>query len=180
MADVKKAERAPVFDKDALKAEMQRNKTMIKKAKDRQKKAPPGTAAPDFWNWLEDAEFDNAAWDNLDDTGSIEANSNAENGVMSEALRRIIAEKQERRRKYALLADASYYCVLVFQTVDQKEAFLKAKHWDKIDGNFQNVHLNGLEIADLEGVPIEPVYIPTRDAPEAPKDLRSHPIIGDG
>lgn len=169
----------PAFDKDALKATIKKNADMTKKAQARKKNAPAGTEAPDFWGFMEQSEFDNPFWEDMEDTGDIEQNSNNENGIMSEALRRIVEEKQERRRKYALLTDASYYCVLVFQTADQKEEFLRAKEWDAIDGNFQWTYLNGLEVADREGVYLEPIYIPTKEAPAAPKDLRDHPIIGE-
>lgn len=168
------------FDKEALKGSIKKQGDMTKKQIARKKAAPAGTEAPDFWAFMEQPEFDNPIWDDLEDTGSIEQNATAEIGVMSEALRRIVEEKQERRRKYALLVDASYYLVICFQTTDQKEQFIKAKGWDKLDGNFEWRYLNGLEVADWEGVEIEPVYIPTKEPPEAPKDLRNHPVIGGG
>lgn len=170
----------PTFDKDALKADIKKRSSMTKKSMERKKGAPDGTNPPDFWAFLEEPEFDNPIWDNLEDSGSIETNAKREIGVMSEALRRIVDEKQERRRKYTLLVDASYYVVLCFQTTDQKETFMRAKGWDKLDGNFEWRYLNGLEVADWEGVSIEPVYIPTKQPPEAPKDLRNQSVIGGG
>ncbi len=170
----------PSFDKEELKAGIKKSASMTKKSMDRKKRAPAGTEAPDFWAFLEEPEFDNPIWDTLEDEGSIEKNARKEVGVMSEALRRIVDEKQERRRKYTLLVDASYYLVICFQTTEQKEAFMKAKGWDKLDGNFEWRYLNGLEVADWEGVTIELVYIPTKQPPEAPKDLRNQSVIGGG
>lgn len=168
----------PSFDKEALKKDIKKQGDMAKKEMERKKAAPAGTEAPDFWAFLEQAEFDNPIWDIMEDTGSVEQNSINENAHMSEALRRIVAEKQERRRKYALLVDTSYYVTLVFQTADQKEEFMKAKGWDKLTDNFEWRMLNGLQVADWEGIAIEPVYIPTKEPPEAPKDLRGTSIIG--
>lgn len=168
----------PTFDKQALKDSINKQSDMAKKEMERKKAAPPNTEVPDFWGFLEQAEFDNPIWDIMEDTGNVEKNSNNENAYMSETLRRIVAEKQERRRKYALLVDTSYYVTLVFQTTKQKEEFMKAKGWDKLADNFEWRMLNGLQVADWEGVTIEPVYIPTKQPPEAPKDLRETPIIG--
>lgn len=155
----------PSIDADAIKKKIKR------------RKAPKGTQAPDFYGWLDDPDAGDPMG-NMVPTDDLEADATAEVEVIGEALKKILEEKRQRREAYALLTDQSYYCTLVFQTTGQKLAFLEEKGWMDAD-NFQGMMFNGLEIADIEGVEIEPVYIPTKEPPKAPVKLREHPVIGE-
>lgn len=174
----KKKIKVEKVDVASIKASIKKQTDAAKKKMNRQRSAPRDHEAPDFWGWMDDPDIGNP-FDTLEDTGSIEENDNQATEVMSDALRRIVEEKRRRREKYHMLTDANFYLVVCFQTHEQKEEFMQAKGWDRIQGNAMNRYLNGLEIADLEGIEIEPVYIPTKEPPQAPKALRDHPIIGE-
>lgn len=164
----------PIIDTAAIK----RSVDKVKKKMDRKKAAPKGTDAPDFWAMLDDPDVGDPFADaEFDPDANLEDMANQEVGMISDALRKILEEKAERKRKYALLTDAAYYVCVVFQTVDQKLDFMEKADWDTLDGNFQSMMINGLELADMMGIELETVYIPKKDPPQAPVALRDPKII---
>jgi len=166
-----KAER-PKIDKAKIKNRMDK----LKRRQARKREAPPGHEAPDFWEMLDDPDVGDPFAD-FEIGETVEETATAEVEVMGEALKRIIAEKQERRQKHQNLTDAHYYVSVVFQSTEQKLAFMEAAGWDELDGNFEGMMINGLELADMMGIDLETIYIPKKDPPKAPVALRSKKII---
>lgn len=164
----------PTIDREKIKKSVDK----MKRRNKRQQQAPAGTSAPDFWGMLDDPDIGDPFGDlEFNPDANLEQTATQEVEVIGEALKRILAEKQERRQKYQLLTDASYYVTVVFQTVEQKLAFMEKAGWDSLDGNFQGMMLNGLELADMMGIELETVYIPKKDPPQAPVALRDQKII---
>lgn len=124
--------------------------------------------------------FDNDTLDplkNLNYTGDIE--TDAENEV-SEILAAIKQEKQERRDQYRLLVDSEFWLCICFQSREQKDQFLDMAGWQRLGDKY----LDGLKVAELMEMPLEPIMLPKKTVREAPVLLRKTPTIpkkgGDG
>ena len=172
----------PTFSKDDMardKANLKKQMSNLKKGNTRKKKAPKGTEAPDFEAMLDDPDMgDPFGGTDLDfDVGNLQEDADEEVEVMSDSLKKIIAEKRIRRDQYALLTDASYYVTVVFQTTDQKIKFMRDAGWGDFQDNDQWMMISGLELADHMDIEIETVYIPTKQPPKAPAKLRDKNLI---
>lgn len=162
----------PVIDREGIKNSVNK----MKRAMKRKTSAPSGHEAPDFWALLDDPDIgDPFAEFQIGD--SVEETANAEVEVMGEALKRIIAEKKDRRQKYQMLTDANYFVTVVFQSTEQKLDFMRKAGWGSLNDNFEWVMVNGLELADMMGIELETIYIPKKDPPQAPVALRNPKII---
>lgn len=173
----------PQIDAAAIRSEIRKgaedSKKLLEAKRDAERNAPPGTQAPDFWGWMDDPDIGNP-FENWQYPGDLEQGTADEVSTISDALRRIIEEKQERRKKFALLVDNEYFLTVVFQCQQQRDEFVRQMGWERVDGNmFANSMFNGLELAALHDIKLELVYLPTKEPPQAPKDLRDHPIIGE-
>lgn len=172
----------PTIDAGAIRGAIRKgvedSKKLLQAKRHAERAAPPDTQAPDFWGWLDDPDVGNP-FENWEYPGDLERGTADEVDTISDALRRIIEEKRQRREKYALLVDGEYFFSVVFQCQAQRDRFIEAMGWGRADGNVQNRILNGLELAVLQDIPLELIYLPTKEPPQAPKDLRDHPIIGE-
>ena len=129
---------------------------------------PRGMAAPDFNAYY--MPEPGISTRGLPDTGDPEENVEQEIGAVLAA---ILREKEERRAIFALQIDVNYFFSVVFQSVEQKEEFLKAVGWDDLGMH----HLDGLEVARRMGVSIAPIMLPKMTPVKAPKKLRNHDVI---
>jgi len=165
----------PVVEKPTIdRASIQKKIKRISK----KKPAPRGHQHPNFWDFMDDPDAgDPFAGMQIDPDALVEDVADQEAGVMSDTLRRIVEEKRERRRKYQLLTDGSYYCVLVFQSFDQKMEFFDKAGWDDLNDSVEGMYINGLEVADRMGIDLNIEFIPTKPPPKAPVKLRDPNLI---
>ena len=99
--------------------------------------------------------------------GDLEEDARAE---VSAALATILAERKQKRDAYRLMADTEYWCCICFQSRAQKEEFLQKMGWLP----FGDKYLDGLKIAELAGLDIEPIDLPApKGTTKTPKLLRT-------
>lgn len=148
------------------------NKPKITLNKQKIKLAGKGERKPVFESLFGDPPADVAPdpLQGLEYTGDIEADGEAEANAILEAIKR---EKQLRRDQYRLLVDTEYFFVVCFQSREQKEEYLRLKGWLDLGDKY----LNGLAIAEREGLPLEPINLPAKPTRAMPKLLRKTPII---
>lgn len=148
------------------------NKPQIKLNKTKIKPAGKGERKPVFESLFGDppAELTPDPLAELEYSGDIERDGEAEANAILEAIKR---EKALRRDAYRLLVDSEYFLVICFQSREQKEEYLRLKGWDDLGDKY----LNGLAIADREGLAIEPINLPAKPTRAMPKLLRRTPII---
>ncbi len=133
----------------------------------------PGFTRPDFHSLLGGglAEPTPNPLDTLVDEGDLESIATAEVSTMLAAIK---AERKEKRDQYRTVADPFFYKVLVFQNHEQANQFITTKGW----GEAGDLYLDGLAIAEKEGVPIEPIDLPMREhKARLPKLLRKVEVI---
>ena len=106
--------------------------------------------APDFESMFDDGDDNPLA--EIEMTGELQAD--ADTG-MSEALRAIIERKKATQERFRVATDPEFYLCVVFQSREQKEAFLQAADWADLGGKF----INGLEVARRMAIPIDPIPI---------------------
>ncbi len=104
----------------------------------------------------------------LDALPEIDDPQAADEAALSTMYATIKAEKAARREAYRTLIDPEYFCVVCFQNREQKDNFLKAVGWEHLGDKY----LDGLAIARIMGVPIEPQLLEAKPVREAPKKLR--------
>jgi len=85
----------------------------------------------------------------------LEADADEE---VSAALQAVLDERAERRDAYRITNDQDYYLVLCFQCEGQKQEFLEKARWTGLGERF----LDGLKVARLMGVDIQPINLPLR------------------
>lgn len=148
------------------------NKPQIKLNKAKIKPAGKGERKPVFGSLFGDlpAEATPDPLQDLEYTGDIEADGEAEAEAILEAIKR---EKALRRDAYRLLVDSEFWFALCFQSREQKEEFLRLIGWEDLGDKY----LNGLEVAERLGLPIEPINLPMKPTRAMPKLLRKTPII---
>jgi hypothetical protein len=111
--------------------------------------------APDFESMFDFVPEENAL-DGIEYAGDIQDSADRE---MSAVDREIAANRAATAERFRIGTDEGYYCVLCFQTTEQRDDFLDKAGWDNALGGGK--YLNGLEIAaklgvKLEIIPIEP------------------------
>lgn len=88
--------------------------------------------------------------DGVEFTGDIEADSLAEINAVADGWR----ERMEREdKRYKLAVDGAYYCVTVFDTIGDRDAFLESI--GMVDKIYRNFFLDGYVMARALGKPIE-------------------------
>jgi hypothetical protein len=139
------------------------------------KKRPPlkrGQQRPDF-NTLFDGSLVDDPFENVVYTGDMEVDSAAE---VSEVLQAIKREKAERRDRYRLLTDTEFWIAVCFQSREQKEEFLEKVGWLSLGDKY----IDGLALAELVGVDVEPIPLEAPAIKKAPKGLRRYNLILEG
>lgn len=143
----------------AIKIERAERPTMTAGAGKIQRRRPTD---PDF-----DSMFDEGDGNPLEgalpeyDGTNLQEYSTAE---MSAVEAEIEANRAASAERFRIGTDSGYFCVLCFQTEEQKLEFLKSVGWDDIG----DMYLNGLEIAQRLNVPLQVI-------PIAPRKLRANP-----
>lgn len=127
-----------------------------------------GKVAPEFGSFFRRSPGLSTA--RLPETGDPETNADQE---VSAALAAILKERAERQEIYRLQTDVNYWFAVCFQSVEQKEAFLKAVGWDDLG----LIYLDGLALAPRLGVTIEPIALPRPTPIKAAKKLRDWKYI---
>lgn len=108
---------------------------------------------------------------NVNYTGDIEEDALEETGQIMSAFYK--AEKERRDYFRALINDPEYWCVLCFQTRDQKEKFLEALGLLELGDKY----LDGLKVAEKLGVELEHIPLQKRKPPKPPVLLRQTDVI---
>jgi hypothetical protein len=109
---------------------------------------------------------------NVEYTGDVETDSAEE---VSAALRAIKKEKRERRDQYRLLTDTEFWFAVCFQSREQKEEFLEKAGWAQ--AGLADKYIDGLALARLLNVDVQPIPLPTPSIKKAPKGLRTNNLI---
>lgn len=97
---------------------------------------------------------------------SVEDDANFE---ISETLQRILDEKKARREQYRVMTDPNFYLVVCFQSSVQRDEFIEKAGWQDLGAPYAD----GLELARLLGIDLQPVFLPRKQVRSAPKALRS-------
>lgn len=141
---------------------------LVKRESVKVRRFEKGKAAPQFDSFFRRSP--ELSTTRLPETGDPETNADQE---VSAALAAILKERAESQEIYRLQTDVNYYFTVCFQSVEQKEAFLKAVGWDDLG----LIYLDGLTLASRLGVTIEPIALPRPTPIRAPKKLRDWKYI---
>jgi len=124
---------------------------------------------PDF-----DSMFDEGDGNPLEEMpeydGDIQESSDRE---MSAVEAEIEANRAASAERFRIGTDSGYFCVLCFQTEEQKLEFLKLVGWDDIG----DMYLNGLEIAQRLNVPLQVIPIEARKLRVNPKKFLREEVL---
>jgi len=77
----------------------------------------------------------------------------------------VVESVRQGRKEYAefvkALDDTKFYCTLVFQSEGQKNEFIRRANLEDVsdDHNYDNMFLNGVEVARRLGVEVQPVEL---------------------
>lgn len=93
---------------------------------------------------------------------------------ISEALRRIKEEKAARREQYRVMTDPNFFLVVCFQSTVQRDEFIEKAGWDDLGFPY----VDGLRLARLLGVDVQPIHLPRKQVRAAPKALRETSDVG--
>lgn len=104
-------------------------------------------------------------------TGDMEGDVEAETSAILQGFKD--RAKQEAQR-FEQATDTRFYCVLVFQTEDQKHEFLSAMKW--LDHG--DAYLDGLELAKRQGIKLEPITLRNRNTIRR-EDKKLAPLVMD-
>lgn len=104
----------------------------------------------------------------LEDYPHTTAEDNADY-ELSEAIKRIKAEKRSRREQYRVLTDPNFYLVVCFQSTMQRDEFIEKAGWQNLGMPF----VDGLALARLLNVNVQPIFLPRKQTRPTPKALRS-------
>lgn len=140
--------------------------------KKRIKRLPRGYVRPNLDTLLNPEEEDDPFAD-VEYTGDMERDAEEE---ISEALKAIKEEKRQRREAFRIIVDPEFWFAVCFQSREQKEEFLKLVDWYRLGDKY----LDGLELADMLGVELEPVPLKAAELPKAAAGLRKHGLIRSG
>jgi len=136
------------------------------------KRAPKGFENPDFDSLFDGDRVPDPFADLNEDPDNWE---NLANDQVSATLQAIKDAKKERYDQYRTTVDTEYWFAVCFQNREQKLQFLEA-----IEAHYLGEkYLNGLALAELLGVEIEPVFLEKKEPKLAPVLLRATPIIGE-
>jgi len=99
--------------------------------------------------------------------------------LVSEVEQTIRANRKKSEADYAIYDDEKFYCCLVFQTEQQKIDFLNKAGWlNTMEyNNFENMYINGLEIARRIGIQLDIIELPFFDIRGNPEIYRKEVII---
>lgn len=135
------------------------------RSKRRKTKTKRGMVAPNFNSMMAIPHENPLDAVDYPDTNA-EANAEVE---ISEALKRIKAEKKVRRDTFRVMTDPNFYIVVCFQSADQRDDFIAKAGWHDLGEPF----VDGLIVADRMGVDIEPISLPKKKVRLSPKKLRA-------
>ena len=90
--------------------------------------------------------------DEVDYTGELEHDANAEVSALLTGFRERARQEQDR---FTLATDSEFWFAVGFKSREQKEAFLTAVGWDEHGDKY----LNGVNIAQALGIPLPPVAL---------------------
>lgn len=129
-----------------------------------------GRDAPNFDSMFEADEnpLDGLGFDG--EVGDIQASADREMSAVEQEIERNRAASAERFR---IGSDEGYYCVLCFQTTEQKEEFLTKAGWMDIGDKY----LNGLEVAEKLGIELAIISIEPRRLRANPKKFTREEVI---
>lgn len=147
-------------------ADLVRERTKPKK----RKKLKRGTTWPDLDSLLDPDNWDDPLAD-FDYTDDIEADAEDEANEIVAAIRE---QKRQQRDLWRLKADTEFFLVVCFQSRDQKEEFLEKAGWLDLLGD---KYIDGLALAELLDVDVEPVPLKIPKPFRMPKGLRKHDLI---
>ncbi len=98
----------------------------------------------------------------------------------------VVESVRQGRKEYAefvkALDDNKFYCVLVFQSEGQKNEFIRRANLEDVsdDHNYDNMFLNGVEVARRLGVEVQPVELHDYKLRGDPSKYRNRKeVIGD-
>jgi hypothetical protein len=127
--------------------------------------------APDFETlFSEDA---NPILD-LPDAGGVQENSDQEMSAIEQEIERNRAAYAEHFR---VAADPEFFCVMCFQSHDQKDEFLKAIGWPVDEQG--DKYLNGLEFARRFNIPVTVIPLEPRKIRGGAEKYKSEKVIGE-
>ena len=105
------------------------------------------------------------------DTVSVGESDDPEVAVREElraVAQSVVDEKRARRDEYRTEVDTEYWFVVCFQNRAQKDEFLQKVGWDRLGDKY----LDGLAVAQVLGVDIQPIELRVRRGRRTPKLLR--------
>lgn len=111
--------------------------------------------------------------DDLEPTFDVEADADL---VMDRVVNAFDAADNNGRDEYRVANDHEFYLVVVFQSREQKEEFLRQAGWDELGDKY----LDGLEVAQRLALNVPPIALPNRPPPKMARGLRGHQIIKKG
>jgi hypothetical protein len=151
--------------------EIKRKKVELGRGAGKIRRVRPGEQLPDF-DSLFDARLVEDPLGNVEYVGDVEEDSAEE---ISAALQAIKREKAERRDHYRLLTDTEFWFAVCFQSREQKEEFLEKAGWTR--AGLADKYIDGLALARLLQVDVEPIPLPIPERQRAPKGLRENNLI---
>lgn len=154
------------------KTTIKRKITNITTRKKKVRRVPRGHVRPNLDSLLNPEEEDDPFAD-VEYTDDMEQDAKVE---ISEALKAIKEEKKRRREAFRIIVDPEFWFAVCFQSREQKEEFLKLVDWYRLGDKY----LDGLELAELLDVDIEPIPLKAANLPKAAAGLRKHGLIRNG
>lgn len=137
------------------------------------KRKSSSLGAPDF-----DSMFDPTGLPALpeEQITDIEQSVNQE---VSDMMALIRENRKNNAERFRDVESGEFWFCVCFQSRNQKETFIKNLH-DKFGGDpegFGDKYISGLELADLLGIPVEPIILEVKKSRLAPKNLRKVEVI---
>lgn len=126
----------------------------------------PGQVAPDFETLFDVDPDDENPLDNIDFTGDIEVDAREE---QSEALKAVIAHRKSMLEDWRVTVDTEFWIAVCFQSRAQKEEFLEKANLSELGDKY----LDGLKVAEILGVDVQPILLQKRPVRKPPSGLRS-------
>lgn len=127
---------------------------------------------PDFESMFDTS--DGSPLEDLPDyeVGNLQEACDREMSVVEQEIEKNRAASEERFR---VGRDPYYFCVLCFQTEEQKRDFLSKVKWDDLG----DIYLSGLEIANRLGVSLEVIPIEPRKLRVNPKKFAREEVMNE-
>lgn len=107
-------------------------------------------------------------FDNIEYTGNDATDAKAE---FNEAQKAFAERNRKEQERFRLATDSEYWCCLVFQTREQKEAFLSTMKWIRHGDKY----IDGVKVAREMGVEIPAAQVPynTSEGNSVTKNLKA-------